>query len=213
MLSPPSCLFKFKNRKVKTLSNIIDSRDFHLLKWLWSTCVWSFVTLLVYCFSEDRTEFSLVPCVCFRKSRNTIDSRKSRFPKNGDFVISSPRIYGKCFSLVAMFWRAHSHIRNTNFCLLYLKSNLSKGETWKASFFCTVSFISTIFALLPVITLVYEFKKLFLNLLNLLNLLIQVGNLEMDVCMYLLCIYCAASITFAKNIEPAACAIDLKHGD
>lgn len=100
----------------------------------------------------------------------------------------------------------------TSACFIWsLTSRKEKLE--KQVFFCTVSFISTIFALLPVITLVYEFNKLFLNQLNLLNLLIQVGNLEMDVCMYLLCIYCAASITFAKNIEPAACAIDLKHGD
>lgn len=136
---------------------------------------------MVHCFSADHTQVSLVPCVCARKSRNTIDSRKSRFPKNGHFLISSPRIlviYVKWFSLVAMFWRGDIHVRNTNCCLLYLNSNLEKGRNLESKFSCTVSFISTVFALLPVITLVYEFNKLFLNQLN---LLIQVGNLEINV--------------------------------
>lgn len=67
---------------------------------------------------------------------------------------------------------------NTNCCLLYLNSNLEKGRNLESKFFCTVSFISAVFELLRVITLVYEFNKLFLNQLN---LLIQVGNLEINV--------------------------------
>lgn len=170
---------------------------------------------MFHCFSADHTKLSLVPCVRARKSRNTIDSWKSRFPKNGDFLISSPRIlviYGKCFSLVAMFWRAHSHVRNTNFCLLYLKSNLLKGETWKASFFARwVSF--------PQFSHCYLLSHLYMNLISCFKPTKSAKSANpgrkfgMDVCMYLFCIYWAASITFAKNIEPAACAIDLKHGD
>ena len=119
-------------------------------------------------------------CMCPEVTQNYW-SRKSRLhQKNDDFLLSSPRIlvifvngsvWSLCFEGLIFMWEIL-----TSACLIW--SLPRERRNWKARFFCTVSSIYTVFALLSVITLVYEFNKLFLNQLN---LLIQVGSFEINV--------------------------------
>lgn len=139
---------------------------------------------MFHCFSADRTKFSLALVYVPRSHATLSILGKAAFPKMAislevhlEFT-KNVLVWSPCFEeLIVM-----SEIL-TSACFIW--SLTSRKEKLEKQVFCTVSFISTIFALLHVITLVYEFNKLFLNLLNLLNLLIQVGNLEwMYVCIF-----------------------------